>query len=92
MMCTAPSSQSDVIPSFGGLVIGSVIFLSEPGSSLVQEVSYNLTDDLVALEAVEVVTVSLDVSRAARISLGEPATTILNIEDDDGKLWKVRSD
>lgn len=72
------------MPSFGGLLVGSVTFDSLPGSSLVQEVYFNLTDDLIALEGVELVTVMLNVSGIPRVSLGQPETTTLNILDNDG--------
>ena len=66
-------------------MVGSVTFSSAPGASLVEQVYFNLTDDLIALEDVELVTVALDVSGAPGTSLGEIPTTVINIMDNDGK-------
>jgi hypothetical protein len=82
----APSNQMDIQPSFGGLQVGTVSFSSAPGARLVQNVSFNLIDDLIALEGVELVTVSLNITGVPRTRIGEPGTTVINILDDDGKL------
>lgn len=77
--------QTAIYPSFGGLVLGSVTFSSSPGASLVEQVYFNLTDDLIALEDTELVVVALDVSGAPGTSLGETPNTLINIQDDDGE-------
>ena len=81
---SAPSSQTDIQSSFGGLLVGTVSFASTPGASLVQSVLFNLTDDTIALEDVELVTVSLDITGVPRIRIGDPGVTEINILDDDG--------
>lgn len=83
---TVPSTQPDVVTSFGGFVTDTVTFSSTPGASLIQRVYFNLTDDEVALESVELVMVALNVSGAERTSIGDRGTTVLNILDNDGKL------
>ncbi len=60
------------------------MFPSGPGTNLSQEVYFNLTDDLIALENVELVTVTLNIVTGTGVSLGEPHTTTLNIQDNDG--------
>lgn len=72
-------------------MVGSVPFSSLPGARLIQEVYFNLTDDLTALEGVELVTLALNISGAAMTSLGQPATTVLNILDDDGEIYTLSS-
>ena len=51
-----------------------------------QQVYFNLTDDEIALESIELVMVALNVSGAERTSIGDRGTTVLNILDNDGKL------
>ena len=74
-----------MVPSFDELAMDSVTFSSAGGASLIQDVYFNLTDDLIALEALEIVSFSLDISGAARTSVGQIGSTRLNILDDDGK-------
>lgn len=83
---SAPSSQADIEPSFGGLLVGTVSFASNPGASLVQSVFFNLTDDAIALEDVELVTVSLNITGVPRTRIGDPGVTVINILDDDGTI------
>ena len=72
--------------SFDGLITSTVAFSSAPGSSLEQDVFFSLSDDLVALEEVEVVVLSLNISGAVMTRLGDPPTTLIHILDNDGML------
>lgn len=69
--------------------MGVATFSSAPGSSLVQQVYFNLTDDQIALEAIELVMVTLNITGVPGTSLGEISSTAINILDDDGKTCVV---
>ena len=82
----APRNQTDIVPSFGGLVSSNITF-----SNMVSllDVDYIVNDDRFSLEGIEVIMFTLDISGALRVRLGEPSTTVLNILDDDGKYFII---
>ena len=79
-------SGFDVVLSFVDLITESVTFSSEEGSSLTQNVYFNLMDDFTALESIEIAIFLLDLSGASRTRVGQNNQAVLNILDDDGMM------
>ena len=76
-----PSLQTDIVQSASG--IDQNITFSETTNSIL--VSFDLTDDLVALEPVEQYDVRLELLvDDSRIMFGSPEVTTINVLDDDG--------
>lgn len=84
MLVTGPSTQTDIEVSASGLS-EQVTFEAGPGTPDSISVRIDLTDDDVALEAVEQYMASLVLpANATGVRLLEPRTTEINVLDDDG--------
>lgn len=78
--------QTDIVRSADG--INEVIeFQGGPNAPNIIRVYFNLTDDEVALEAVETYEVTLDVlSSQDIVQIGTPEQTTVEVLDPDGKI------
>ncbi len=78
-----PSTQTDTVAS--GAAEDETITFTLGGDDTI-EITFILTDDLVALETVEQYTLSLSLPGVTTgIMIVDPDTTEINILDDDGK-------
>ena len=80
-----PSSQTNILAS-ASAVNETVTFQSGVGAPNSVSVSISLTDDQVALEAVESYIIRLEVAldTFTAIRIGSPSTTVINVLDNDG--------
>ena len=82
-MYTAPGAQGNFVKS-GDLMNEIVVEIQEGSSSAF--ITFNITDDLVALEDPEPYILDLQlITINPLISIGSPETTTVEILDDDGK-------
>ena len=94
-MCSlsaGPSDQTNILAS-ASAVNETITFLSGVGAPNSIFVNISLTDDQVALEAVERYIVGLEIAldTSTAIRIGSPSTTVINVLDNDGTLKNYMS-
>lgn len=82
-----PSAQTNILAS-ASAVNETITFLSGVGAPNSIFVNISLTDDQVALEAVEWYIIGLEIAldTSTAIRIGSPNTTFINVLDNDGTL------
>lgn len=85
-----PSTSSPIRRS-APILVADVTFDAGPAAPNVRDVFFDLTDDLVALEATESFVATLEIlgTPSSRIEIRDFPTTTISVLDDDRKLQQI---
>ena len=87
LLCVGPSTSSPIERS-ADAIDRTLTFEAGPSAPNVIDVMINITDDFVALEAIESYVATLEIlgTPDSRIEIGQYPTTTISVLDDDRKL------